>query len=309
MLNSSQKEVVQHTEGPLMVIAGPGTGKTFTLVKKVIYLLTEKKISPESIFITTFTRKAVNELRLRIAEEIKNQNLKIDSNRIKISTFHSFCIEVLEKEKFNILDDLEQRYFIYKNMSHFENVEGFNLLMSSLATNFQPRALLIQKQFNKLSEHNIDSESLISSTNKSVAVLGLVYNKYLTLLKDNNFLDFSTIQSATLNLLEKKPGVIEKLVNQFKYILVDEYQDTNTIQNQILFILFSKVKNICVVGDDDQSIYRFRGATVRNILNFPHKFSHEKFKTVKLEVNFRSNSEIIDFYSKFMNKYNWENKR
>ncbi|MGL5125599.1 MAG: ATP-dependent helicase, partial [Fusobacteriaceae bacterium] len=309
MLNSSQKEVVQHTEGPLMVIAGPGTGKTFTLVKKVIYLLTEKKISPESIFITTFTRKAVNELRLRIAEEIKNQNLKIDSNRIKISTFHSFCIEVLEKEKFNILDELEQRYFIYKNMGHFENVEGFNLLMSSLATNFQPRALLIQKQFNKLSEHNIDSESLISSTNKSVAVLGLVYDKYLTLLKDNNFLDFSTIQSATLNLLEKKPGVIEKLVNQFKYILVDEYQDTNTIQNQILFILFSKVKNICVVGDDDQSIYRFRGATVRNILNFPHKFSHEKFKTVKLEVNFRSNSEIIDFYSKFMNKYNWENKR
>ena len=310
MLTSSQKEVVFHTKGPLMVIAGPGTGKTFTLVKKIIYLLTQEKIDPESIFVTTFTRKAVNELRIRVAEELKENNLKIDVNRIKISTFHSFCIEILEQEKYIILDDFQQRYLIYKNLYQFKKIEGFNLVLSALKAGFKSKVLSLQQQFNKLSEHNISPEKLIGSTRREIGILGLLYDLYLQILKNNNCLDFSRIQIECLNLINKNLDNIEEYIPHYEYILVDEYQDTNSIQNEILFSMFSKMKNICVVGDDDQSIYRFRGATVKNILNFPNKFGiDEKVTIVKLETNYRSNDKIIKFYSNFIENYTWENRR
>ena len=316
-INSSQLEAVTTTEGPVLIIAGPGSGKTFTLVERITYLITEKNISPENILISTFTEKAAKEIITRISNRLSDLDVEVNINDMYIGTLHSICLRILKdnleytrlKKNYRTLDQFEQQYFIYQNIKEFLQIEGYeNLYKNNKILSNWRQSNFIVTNVNKLSEENIDPEKLINFNDYKIKVLGKVYKKYLELIKEENIIDFSTIQTETYRLLEENPKILEKLHDQIKYLMIDEYQDTNSIQEKIIFKLCGKQNNICVVGDDDQGLYRFRGATIRNILEFPDKFNGN-CKRVTLNVNYRSHPDIINFYNKWINENEWDGFR
>ena len=316
-INSSQLEAVTTTEGPVLIIAGPGSGKTFTLVERITYLITEKNISPENILISTFTEKAAKEIITRISNRLSDLDVEVNINDMYIGTLHSICLRILKdnleytrlKKNYRTLDQFEQQYFIYQNIKEFLQIEGYeNLYKNNKILSNWRQSNFIVTNVNKLSEENIDPEKLINFNDYKIKVLGKVYKKYLELIKEENIIDFSTIQTETYRLLEENPKILEKLHDQIKYLMIDEYQDTNSIQEKIIFKLCGKQNNICVVGDDDQGLYRFRGATIRNILEFPDKFNGN-CKIVTLNVNYRSHPDIINFYNKWINENEWDGFR
>lgn len=303
-----QRAVVEHTEGPLLVIAGPGSGKTFTLVERIVHLVTEKNISPESIFIGTFTEKAAAELITRITRRLLAKNIAVNVNEMYIGTLHSICLRILEesreytrlKKNFTLLDQFDQCYFIFQRLSEFEELASLSLLLGRDNISRWQRANALCAWLNKLSEEVIDPNSLQQDSDEAVAALGKWYAHYLALLEQENLLDFSVIQLEALKLLENRPAVLAELQEKIRYFMVDEYQDTNTVQERLLFTLAGERKNICVVGDDDQGLYRFRGATIRNILEFPARFAPGECTVRSLTVNYRSDPGIIDFYNRWM---------
>ncbi len=308
-LSLEQKNIILNNEGPMLIIAGPGTGKTFTLIKKIIYLLIYKKIPPESILITTFTNKAANELKLRIAAELSKCGFIIDTSKLKIGTIHSIAMQIVDLKNFTILEDFEQKYFIYKNLNLFKKIEGFNYLESHINSSSGDLLSNLQKLFNILSENNTLPQILIESEHRLLRTLGLIYSTYLHILDKENILDFSQIQAKALKILTTDNALLKELHKEIQYIIIDEYQDINSIQNEILLTLCNENNNICVVGDDDQSIYRFRGAEVKNILNFSSYFPSNTCKIFTLSCNYRSPVDIVKFYSDFLNEDFLKNKR
>ncbi|MGL4391898.1 MAG: ATP-dependent DNA helicase [Fusobacteriaceae bacterium] len=307
-LNKNQLEAVNHTEGPVLILAGPGTGKTFTIVKRVANLIINKSVDPESILVTTFTKKAANELKFRISLELKESGIPIDIDRMRIGTLHSIFQEIIEAENYILLDDFEQRYLLYKNSNFFESVTGFKEFIENLRSNSSLPISSMIAYFSKLAEHKISNAELTLSNNREIQLLGIFYAAYQTLLDKNSAIDFAKIQTLCLEKLEHDKEFLKKITDEINYIIIDEYQDTNKIQNDIIFKLAEIKKNICVVGDDDQSIYRFRGATVENILNFPKSFVENECKIITLNQNYRSHPDIINFYSEFIRQKNWQKK-
>ena len=303
-----QQAVIEHTEGPLLVIAGPGSGKTFTLVERVVHLVTGKNISPENIFIGTFTEKAAAELITRITRRLLAQNITVNVNEMYIGTLHSICLRILEesrehtrlKKNFTLLDQFDQCYFIFQCLAEFEEQAPLALLLGRDNVSRWDKANALCAWMNKLSEEVVDPSALRRDESESVIALGKWYAHYLALLEQENLLDFSVIQLETLKLLENRPAALAELQNKIQYIMIDEYQDTNTVQERLLFALAGTRKNICVVGDDDQGLYRFRGATIRNILEFPSRFAPNECTVRSLTVNYRSDPGIIDFYNRWM---------
>lgn len=324
--NQSQKQAISKTEGPMLISAGPGTGKTFTLVKRVVYLIQEIGVKPENIFVATFTEKAAKELLTRISNELIDKNIDVDINEMYVGTFHALCLRIIRdnleystiRKNFTLMDSFDQQYFIYQNFNRFfQSIENLDVIVP--VKGVWNKASKLLSLFNGLTEELIDTNELIASKNIEINTLGRAKQKYEKLLAERNRLDFSSIQSHCLELLKNNPMVLEKYQNQFKYMMVDEYQDTNYIQEQLIFLL-SKNKekqNICVVGDDDQALYRFRGATIRNILEFSSKFPEGECETIILEENYRSNSDIVGFYNKWISETNtgeflpfdWDNYR
>jgi len=320
--NSKQKEAIETTEGPVLISAGPGTGKTFTLVNRVLYLIQVKNVNPENIFITTFTDKAAKELLTRISNALIEKNIELDLNEMYIGTFHSLCMRIIREnleysslgKNFALLDSFDQQYFIYQHLwSVFNPIEDIELLTGKVSVWRKANKLLTQ--FNGLTEEMIDTNLLLADKNPEIQVLGKAKQAYDELLKNRNKLDFSSIQSECLNLLKDNPIVLDKYINQFKYLMIDEYQDTNTIQEQLIFLLGGDKQNICVVGDDDQALYRFRGATIRNILEFTEKVG-ESATVIKLEDNYRSTPDIVSFYNDWILRtegkgygFDWDNYR
>ncbi|SKC86988.1 ATP-dependent helicase [Maledivibacter halophilus] len=317
--NKEQIEAIITTEGPLLIIAGPGTGKTFTLVKRAMYLIVEKNVEPNNIMIATFTEKAAKEILTRISNELIKANIKINVNEMYIGTFHSICMRIIKdnieytrlKKNFRLLDRFEQQYTIFQNISKFREVENFNLLMGNEKGTWRQSAKLI-KYISTVNEELLDYEKFINDENESIKALREVMDIYNQLTEEENLLDFSTIQLEAFNLLMRETSVLSKIQNQIKYLMIDEYQDTNYIQEQIIFKICSTHNNICVVGDDDQGLYRFRGATIRNIFEFPNKFTKGMCKQISLVKNYRSEKKIIDFYNKWMDitygtrfKFHW----
>ncbi|KXX67431.1 DNA helicase UvrD [Flammeovirga sp. SJP92] len=310
--NNGQLEAIKTTEGPVLIIAGPGSGKTFTLVERVIYLITVKGVDPENIVISTFTEKAAAELLTRISNRLLELGVKANLQEMYIGTLHSIFLRLIEEYKeytslhkhYRILDSFDQEYMVYKNLNEFLDIEDIELLVSERLSRW-PKTQAIAKLINKVSEEDISTESLINSSEIDIHALGLVYDKYLEILKQENALDFSFIQVEMLRLLERNPQVVQSLKEKLKYLMIDEYQDTNTIQEKIIFKLLNNQNNICVVGDDDQGLYRFRGATIRNILEFPQNFQKGTCKEVRININYRSHEGIIDFYNEFMQQYQW----
>ena len=312
--NINQKEAITHTEGPLLIIAGPGTGKTYTLVKRTIYLILEKKVKPEEIMIVTYTEKAAKELVTRITNELDELNLYININDMYIGTIHSICLRLLKenidytnlKKNYKVIDEFEQQYLIYQNISKFYKIANFDYIESKTSGAWRA-SQNIADYINNISEELIDFNLLKSDSNLAIKVIGEIVEIYNEILEKNNYLDFTRIQTETYNLLKYNPEILEKLNQKIKYVMVDEYQDTNHIQEQLTFMLAGKSQNLCVVGDDDQGLYRFRGATIRNIIEFPSKFEEGKCKKIYLSINYRSEEDIIDFYNKWMENTKGDN--
>lgn len=320
--NLNQRKAIQATEGPLLIIAGPGTGKTFTLVKRIVYLIIEKKVLPKEIMVATFTEKAAKELVTRVSNELLSYGIALNLNEMYIGTFHSICLRIIkeydEEDEFlkgaGLLDSFEQVYLVYQNIERFKRIKSFEKHIPSKLGRWRQSVKIIQYA-NTLMEELVDLELIAKDYNENVKFLGKLTIAYLELLEKNKTIDFASIQRNTFELLINNKDVLSKLRKNISYIMVDEYQDTNYIQEQILFLIADEKKNLCVVGDDDQGLYRFRGATIRNILEFPNRFKKNECKQIYLDINYRSEKEIIDFYNKWMenvdglNLFNWDKFR
>lgn len=304
--NGHQRQAISSSDGPVLITAGPGTGKTFTLVQRAIYLIEECGVMPENLFIATFTEKAAKELVTRITNELSRRGITANVNEMYIGTFHSLCLRILKdnlentrlRKNYRLLDEFDQKYIIFQNISRFRNIPGIDV--GILSGGAWQQAQEICYYANSLSEELVSADELIADSNETISALGKILKTYQEVLTENNLMDFSSIQIDAYHLLTEHPDVLESLRSMITHIMVDEYQDTNYIQEQLVFLLAGDKQNICVVGDDDQGLYRFRGATIRNILEFPQKFAHGQCKVIPLTINYRSNSDIVDFYNKWM---------
>lgn len=312
--NSRQLEAILATDGPVLIIAGPGSGKTFTLVERIVYLITHKGVAPESLLVVTFTDKAARELTTRISNRLAELGIQFNLNEMYLGTFHSICLRLLEdyreftrlKRSFTLFDQFDQQYFLYQRIKDFRELPDSELVMGDDHVGRWAQSENLLKWLNKVSEEALDPATLAAAPVPEIRGLANCFAKYQELLNAHNSLDFSGIQYEALSLLEKHPEVLAQLREKLTYLMVDEYQDTNTIQERILLMLMGERCNLCVVGDDDQGLYRFRGATIRNILEFPELFDDGQCKQVKLTVNYRSHPDIIRFYNEWMKEQTWD---
>ena len=317
--NEGQRKAISTVEGPVLITAGPGTGKTFTLVQRAIYLIEECNEKPESIFIATFTEKAAKELITRITNELAKRNIVANLNEMYIGTFHSLCLRILKehleytriRRHYRLLDAFDQQYTVFQKIKCFSGIPGSENILGKGAWR---QAAAVCKYVNNLSEELVSPEELIADNDADISVLGQILKMYQNILEEQNLVDFSSLQVEAYNLLCNHPEILEDLQSKIHHIMIDEYQDTNYIQEQIALLLAGERANICVVGDDDQGLYRFRGATIRNILEFPKKF--DNCRVIPLVVNYRSDSSIVNFYNKWMDttggakfKFGWGNFR
>lgn len=312
MVNEVQQQIANHTEGPVLVIAGPGSGKTKTLVDRVVNLV-EKGVSPEAIMVGTFTEKAAKELITRISNKLLDDNIKVNLNEMYVGTLHSIFLRFLEenreytrlKRSYRLFDQFEQVFTIFRHIKEFMAIDEITDLIGDHRVSYWIKASSIAEKVNIVSEEILDVDKLEQSEYDNVRGLAKCYKLYASILEDENALDFSSIQLATYQLLTEHPDVLGKIQDKIQYYMVDEYQDTNTIQERILLLLTSRNHNLCVVGDDDQGLYRFRGATIRNILEFDKNFAKGECKTYFLETNYRSHPDIIAFYNRWMKNQQW----
>lgn len=305
--NKEQRKAIQAANGPVLITAGPGTGKTYTLVQRTIYLIEECGIEPESIFIATFTEKAAKELITRITNELAVRNIIANVNEMYVGTFHALCLRILKehleytrlRRNYRLLDAFDQQYMVFQNIYRFKDIPEIDNILPKSGSWKQAEAIC--NYVNNLSEEMVSPDKLLQDSEPSIIALGQILKKYRQILAEGNLMDFSSIQIEAYELLRDHPEVLKELHSQISHIMVDEYQDTNFIQERIIFLLAGRKKNICVVGDDDQGLYRFRGATIRNILEFPNKFPDNECQVIPLVVNYRSNSDIVAFYNEWMN--------
>ncbi len=320
--NDAQREAILSIDGPVLITAGPGTGKTFTLVERAIYLIQECGVKPEELLIATFTEKAAKELVTRITNELAVRDIAVNVNEMYVGTFHSLCLRIIKehleftrlKRNYRLLDTFDQQYLVFQNIHKFRNIEGLDLVLPKGGA--WKWSAEICNYVNNLSEELVSVDALIEDNNPEIVALSNMLFVYQEMLHEGNLIDFAAIQTECYRLLSENPSILEELQSQIRYLMIDEYQDTNYIQEQIVFMLGEKHQNICVVGDDDQGLYRFRGATIRNILEFPTKFVDGACKVIPLVVNYRSNSDIVDFYNKWMQttdgrnfKFSWDKFR
>ena len=281
-LNDKQIEAVNHKEGPCLVLAGAGSGKTRVLTERIIKLI-DDGISPYNILAITFTNKAANEMRSRV--ELKLGSV---SNSIFIGTFHSFGLRVLR--------DNYRSIGYSSNITILDQDDSKSLIKRILKEeDLDPKDYDIKHIINRISSSKNDGVSPSEYSRLFLRdddkVIALVYEKYLKLLKENNSVDFDDLLLKPVELFKKNPEILEHYQERFKYILVDEYQDTNSIQYELCKLLAKKYNNIFVVGDANQSIYSWRNDDYRNILNFERDYKNAK--VVLLEENYRSTNNIL----------------
>ena len=285
-MNEQQAKAVQTTEGPLLIMAGAGSGKTRVLTHRIAYLVVEKQVYPSKILAITFTNKAAREMRERIDGILGNGT----TDSMWVSTFHSMCVRILRRniehlgysKSFSILDATDQLSVVKTIMKEL-NIDP---------KQFEPRAIL--SVISSAKNENITPEAFDKNKNEHSVFekhAAIIYKQYMHRLKLNSCLDFDDLIMKTIELFEKVPDVLAFYQNKFQYIHVDEYQDTNKTQYKLVQLLASKFRNLCVVGDSDQSIYRWRGADIGNILSFEKDYKDAK--VIMLEQNYRSTKRIL----------------
>ena len=284
-LNPQQKEAVWQTEGPVLILAGAGSGKTRVLTHRIAYLIEEKGINPWNIMAITFTNKAAGEMRERV-----DKIVGFGSESIWVSTFHSSCVRILRRyidrlgydHNFTIYDTDDQKSLMKDICKKLQIDTKIHKERAILAAISSAKDELITPEEYELNAMGDFSKKKIAQA----------YKEYQKELKKNNALDFDDLIVKTVELFRSCPDVLDSYQERFRYIMVDEYQDTNTAQFKFVSLLAEKYKNLCVVGDDDQSIYKFRGANIGNILGFEKVFPQAK--VIKLEQNYRSTQNILD---------------
>ena len=286
MLNPAQREAVEQTEGPILILAGAGSGKTRVLTTRIGYLMEVKKVKAENILAITFTNKAANEMRERVDETLKDE----DTSAMWITTFHSCCVRILRKainkigynRSFVIYDSADQITLIkdcMRELNYSEKaIEPKTVI--SIISNAKDK-LISPKQFREIHKGDFSKTKIAD-----------IYALYQDRLKRNSALDFDDLIAKTVELFREHEDVLEFYRNRFRYIMVDEYQDTSRAQYELIKMLAKGHQNICVVGDDDQSIYGWRGADIRNILEFEKDY--DNVHVIKLEQNYRSTQIILD---------------
>lgn len=284
-LNAEQREAVFHTEGPLLILAGAGSGKTRVLTHRIAYLIEEKGINPWNILAITFTNKAAGEMRERVDDIVG-----FGSESIWVSTFHSTCVRILRRH----IDQLgyDNNFTIYDSDDQKTLMKDVCKLLQIDTKTYRERTILSAISSAKDEMVTPEEYELNAYGDFSKKKIAEAYKEYERQLKANNALDFDDLLVKTVQLFQTQPEILEYYQDRFRYIMVDEYQDTNTVQFKLISLLAAKYKNLCVVGDDDQSIYKFRGANIQNILSFEKEF--EDTKVIKLEQNYRSTSTILD---------------
>ena len=283
-LNEQQRIGVTTTEGPVLLLAGAGSGKTRVLTNRIAYLL-EQGVNPWNILAIAFTNKAAGEMRERVDDMIG-----FGSESIWIATFHSTCVRILRRHidkigydtNFTIYDTDDQKSTI-KAICKRDNIDTKQIKERTIL------GVISSCKNEMISPEEYEKTAMGNWMNQRIAH---VYKEYQKTLKKNNALDFDDLLLKTVDLFRYCPDVLESYQNRFLYIMVDEYQDTNTVQFEMIRLLAQKNRNLCVVGDDDQSIYKFRGANIRNILDF--EFHYPEATVIKLEQNYRSTKNILD---------------
>nr|WP_317427236.1 DNA helicase PcrA [uncultured Blautia sp.] len=298
-LNTEQREAVFHTEGPVLILAGAGSGKTRVLTHRIAYLIEEKGVNPWNIMAITFTNKAAGEMRERV-----DKIVGFGSESIWVSTFHSSCVRMLRR----FIDRLgfDTNFTIYDTDDQKTLMKDICKRLDIDTKVYKERAILAA--ISKAKDELIGPEEYEMNVmgDFSKRKLALAYKEYQKELKKNNALDFDDLIMKTVELFQACPDVLEYFQERFKYIMVDEYQDTNTAQFKFVRLLAGKYRNLCVVGDDDQSIYKFRGANIGNILGFENVFADAK--VVRLEQNYRSTQNILNAANQVIQN-NMERKR
>ena len=284
-LNDKQCEAVKATEGPVLVLAGAGSGKTTVLVNRLSYILDEKKVSPFSVLAITFTNKAANEMKLRIKAKVGDI-----ADNMWVSTFHSMCVRILRScidligfsRSFVIYDTTDQKALIKECMKDL-GIDEKSVEIKSVTSHIGK------------AKDDLKTPEMFETENSGdyrLRRIAKIYRLYQERLRKNNALDFDDLIMKTIEVFEENPDVLEQYQKKFRYIMVDEYQDTNNAQFKLVAMLSKGYRNICVVGDDDQSIYKFRGANIQNILGFDKVFPD--VVTIKLEQNYRSTKTILN---------------
>ena len=284
-LNEQQREAVYHTEGPLLILAGAGSGKTRVLTHRIAYLIGEKGVNPWNILAITFTNKAAGEMRERV-----DNLVGFGSESVWVSTFHSTCVRILRR----YIDRLgyDTNFTIYDADDQKTLMRDVCRVLDIDTKIYKERSLLAAISAAKDEMITPAEYEMNAAGDFGRQKIAKVYWEYERQLKANNALDFDDLLMKTVQLFQTQPDVLENYQERFRYIMVDEYQDTNTVQFKFVSLLASKYQNLCVVGDDDQSIYKFRGANIKNILNFEQEFQNAR--VIKLEQNYRSTGNILD---------------
>lgn len=292
-LNPEQQEAVKNTDGPMIILAGAGSGKTRVLTYKVVYLIKEKGVDPSEILMVTFTNKAAKEMKERILRLLPDQPLPT------VSTFHSLCAKILRVEGNRV--GLGSNFAIYDDQDQKDTIKECYKELGISIKEFKPSSILntISEAKNELIDETQYPQYARGLFQETAAKVYLLYQKHL---KENNALDFDDLILKTVSILKTYPEILEKYQTRFRYILVDEYQDTNHAQYSLTRLLSAKWKNVCVVGDFAQSIYSFRGADYQNLSKFKDDFSN--VKTFSLSQNYRSTQRILDAASSVISKNN-----
>lgn len=289
-LNEQQREAVLATEGPLLILAGAGSGKTRVIAHRIAYLIAEKKVPSWNILAVTFTNKAADEMRQRVQRLLRTQER---GDLPLVSTFHSLCVRILRQDIEKLNDKYTRRFTIYDQDDQIRLMKQAIRDLGYDEKYVAPRAT--QSAISSAKNRGEDPTAFAARAeyqDERRAVMAKVYEMYEARLHGNNALDFDDLLIKTVRLLRDVDDVREKYNNKFRYILVDEYQDTNSLQFALISLITQKTQNIAVVGDEDQSIYKWRGADISNILNFEKHFP--KTKTIRLEQNYRSTQTILD---------------
>jgi DNA helicase-2/ATP-dependent DNA helicase PcrA len=302
-LNPEQRTAVEHTEGSLLILAGAGSGKTRVIAHRIAYLIAEKGVAPWNILAVTFTNKAAQEMRQRVQRLLRDQQL---SSAPIVSTFHSLCVRILRQDIEKLNEKYSRTFTIYDQDDSLRLIKN---CMKDLGYDEKYLGLrATQAAISAAKNRGEDVDSFAARADyvdERRAAMARVYQLYEDRLHGNNALDFDDLLIKTVRLLRQVPEVREKYNNKFRYILVDEYQDTNSLQFALISLLTEKQQNIAVVGDEDQSIYKWRGADITNILNFEKHFPNTK--TIRLEQNYRSTQTILDVAGAVV-KHNIERK-
>jgi DNA helicase-2/ATP-dependent DNA helicase PcrA len=303
-LADDQIKSISHYKGPALVIAGPGAGKTLIITERVKKLILDHKINPRNILVTTFTEKAANELKIKLAKTVgKNAEL------IHISTIHSFCKAMLEKHflhhnygaVINVLDDESQTLFIQLNKANLGISKWGGGILKDLKKRYDYIGD-IKKLYDQITQNMINTDKLILELKRKNEIDDISekiirsYETYRDMLRQEKRMDFSMLETTFFELINENQKILDEIQDQFQFILVDEYQDTSPIQDRIFRKLSDKYKNIFVVGDENQSIYGFRGASIKNFKNFLNVY--DGAKSFFLDINFRSTETIVNFSNK-----------